>query len=89
MGRPVLFRDAMRGRYDQDNLPPGRLVPELQTGVEYPLGKRTAPGFDVSSGFAGTAAEHELVRSIAAPVLGTSSDEVVRYRSRRASTCAR
>ena len=69
-------RDAVRGRYDQDNLPPGRLVPELQTGVEYPLGKRTAPGFDVSSGFAGTAAEHEIVRSIAAPVLGPSGDEV-------------
>ena len=44
--------------------------------MEYPLGKRTAPGFDVSSGFAGTAAEHEIVGSIAAPVLGTSSDEV-------------
>ncbi len=68
--------DAINGRWSQKNLPPPRLVPDLQTGVDYPVGKRTAPGFDVTSGFAGTAAERSVVNSVASPVLGLPSADV-------------
>jgi phospholipid/cholesterol/gamma-HCH transport system substrate-binding protein len=68
--------DSMNGRYSQDNLPPDRLVPRIRDGVDYPLGKRAAPGFDVTSGFAGTGAERVLVSSVAAPVLGVPVDQV-------------
>ena len=39
---PIDLQDcynAMNGRYDQTKLPPHDLVPDLQTGVDYPLGK--------------------------------------------------
>ncbi len=68
--------DARKGKYDQRNLPPERLVPELKTGVDYPVGKRTAPGFDMTSGFAGSAAEASVVNALAAPILGVTADEV-------------
>jgi phospholipid/cholesterol/gamma-HCH transport system substrate-binding protein len=68
--------DAINDRWSQKNLPPPRLVPDLQTGVDYPVGKRSAPQFDVTSGFAGTAAERSLVNSVASPVLGMPSADV-------------
>ena len=68
--------DAVNGKYSQKNLPPTELVPRLQTGVDYPVGKRVAPGADVTSGFAGTAAERELVNAVAAPVLGVPAGDV-------------
>ena len=72
--------DAMNGRYGQTDLPPDRLVPQLQTGVDYPVGKRVAPfggsAVDVTSGFAGTRAERSVVNSVAAPVLGLPGDRV-------------
>ena len=71
--------DAMNGKYDQENLPPMSLVPKLKTGVDYPVGKRTTPGFaqpDVSSGFAGTSSERSLVNSLVAPVMGVPVDQV-------------
>jgi phospholipid/cholesterol/gamma-HCH transport system substrate-binding protein len=64
-------------RWGQKNLPPDYAVaPQLHTGVDYPVGKRVAPGFDVSSGFAGTASERSVVNAIAAPAMGVSVDEV-------------
>ncbi len=41
--------DAMNGRNDQDALPPYRLVPALDTGVDYPVGKHIAPWGEVSA----------------------------------------
>jgi phospholipid/cholesterol/gamma-HCH transport system substrate-binding protein len=69
-------RDSVSGRWNQQNLPPDRVVPELHTGVEYPLGKRAATGFDVTSGFAGTAAERSFVNRVVSPVMGVRPDEV-------------
>jgi phospholipid/cholesterol/gamma-HCH transport system substrate-binding protein len=72
--------DAVNGRYDQGNLPPDALVPQLNTGVQYPVGKRVAPfgetGIDLTSGFAGTRAERSVVNSVAAPALGVPGDQV-------------
>ena len=72
--------DAMNGRYHQSNLPPDRLVPRLETGVDYPVGKRVAPfggpAVDMTSGFAGTRAERSVVNSVAAPALGVPGDRV-------------
>ena len=68
--------DAINDRWSQDNLPPQRLVPDLKTGVDYPVGKRVAPGFDLTSGFAGTDAERAVVNSVAAPVLGMATAAV-------------
>ncbi len=62
--------------YSQQNLPGERYAPELKTGVDYPVGKRAAPGFDMTSGFAGTAAELAVVNAIAASAMGVSADEV-------------
>lgn len=70
---------AIRGGYGQGNLPPDSLVPPVSDGVDYatPLGKkRAATGFDVTSGYAGTAAEQGVVRSLAGPAMGVSSDDV-------------
>jgi phospholipid/cholesterol/gamma-HCH transport system substrate-binding protein len=64
-------------RWGQRNLPPDYAVaPQIRDGVDYPVGKRTAPGFDVSSGFAGTSAERSVVNAIAAPAMGVALDEV-------------
>jgi phospholipid/cholesterol/gamma-HCH transport system substrate-binding protein len=70
--------DAVRGKYSQKNLPPMSLVPKLQTGVDYPVGKRVAPtaSVDVTSGYAGTTAERSLVNAVAAPVLGIPTSDV-------------
>ncbi len=67
---------AIHDRWGQHNLPPTRLVPKIRDGVNYPLGKRVAPGFDVTSGYAGTSAERSVVNSIAAPVLGVPAGRV-------------
>jgi phospholipid/cholesterol/gamma-HCH transport system substrate-binding protein len=67
---------AIHDRWGQNNLPPERLVPKINDGVEYPLGKRSAPAFDVTSGYAGTSAEQSVVASLAAPVLGVPASSV-------------
>ena len=68
---------AINGKYDQRNLPPNSLVPRIDDGVNYPTGKqRAATGFDVTSGYAGSAAEGRVVASIAGPTLGMSVDRV-------------
>ena len=68
---------AINGGFGQAHLPPASLVPQVHDGVHYPLGKqRVAPEYDMSSGFAGTAAERSVVDAIAAPVMGVSADHV-------------
>lgn len=65
--------------YSQANLPPVSIVPDLVDGVDEPTGKlRPSPtaGVDLTSGFAGTAAERRLVNTIAAPVMGVPVDQV-------------
>ena len=72
-----LCNAAMNGRWNQANLLPKSLMPNLKDGVNYPLGKnRPATGFDMTSGYAGTTAERDLVSELAAPVLGLSADRV-------------
>ena len=56
--------------------PGTRYAPKLNDGVDYPVGKRVAPGFDLTSGFAGTSAEQSVVNAIAASAMGVASDEV-------------
>jgi phospholipid/cholesterol/gamma-HCH transport system substrate-binding protein len=63
--------------WNQHNLPPQSLVPDIADGVDEPTGKnRPAPVLDLSSGFAGTSAERGVVNSVAAPVLGVPVDSV-------------
>jgi phospholipid/cholesterol/gamma-HCH transport system substrate-binding protein len=71
---------AIGGRWNQRNLPPDALVPPIDDGVDYPVGKkgnlRAAPRFDVTSGYAGTRSERSLVASLAGPAMGVPADEV-------------
>ncbi|HET6627859.1 MAG TPA: MCE family protein, partial [Nocardioidaceae bacterium] len=63
--------------YSQAN--PGPQPPEsaIDDGVEQPFGKRRpAPRLDLTSGFAGTAAERSVVDAFAAPVMGVPADGV-------------
>lgn len=62
------YRDE---EWNQDNLPPQSLVPDLVDGVDEPTGKnRPAPVLDLTSGFAGSGAERAVVNTVASPVLG-------------------
>jgi phospholipid/cholesterol/gamma-HCH transport system substrate-binding protein len=67
---------AIHDKWSQNTLPPSRLVPKINDGVNYPVEKRVSPGFDLTSGFAGSAAERSVVNAIAAPVIGVSADQV-------------
>jgi phospholipid/cholesterol/gamma-HCH transport system substrate-binding protein len=71
-----LLGKAIAGGYGQANLPPDALVRPMNDGVSYPLAKRTIPGYDVTSGFAGTAAERALIAAIGARMTGQSVDDV-------------
>src|SRR5680860_141144 len=67
--------------WSQTNLPPPSIVPDIDDGVDEPTGKmRSAPivdrPVDMTSGYAGTQAERQLVNAIAAPVLGVPASEV-------------
>lgn len=72
-----LLDTALAGGFGQDNLPPDVIVRPMNDGIDYsvPL-KRTAPGFDVSSGYAGTEAEKLIVSLIGARVTGQSVDDI-------------
>jgi phospholipid/cholesterol/gamma-HCH transport system substrate-binding protein len=63
---------AINGRYGQNNLIPERLIPEIQDGVDYPVGKRAAVGDAVM----GTEAEQSVIDLAASPVLGVPVGEV-------------
>ena len=70
---------AIHFGYGQGNLPPTSLVPNIKDGVNYgqPLGKnRAGTGFDVTSGYAGTAAERDLISSFAGPAMGVPPKQV-------------
>jgi phospholipid/cholesterol/gamma-HCH transport system substrate-binding protein len=70
---------AIHGVYGQRNLPPDSLVPPIKDGVNYgqPLGKkRAATGFDLTSGYAGSASEKSVVSSVASPAMGVPGDQV-------------
>jgi phospholipid/cholesterol/gamma-HCH transport system substrate-binding protein len=70
-------RQVTAGTYNQTNLPPEALVPQIDDGVEYPLGKgRPAPAIDVTSGYSGTAAERAVVNAVAGPAMGLPADQV-------------
>jgi phospholipid/cholesterol/gamma-HCH transport system substrate-binding protein len=72
-----LCRRAINDEWNQNNLPPKSLVPNIRDGVDEPTGKqRPAPMLDLSSGYAGSVAERDMVNSVAAPVLGVPADEV-------------
>ena len=63
--------------YDQHNLAPQPRPGEVDDGVESGHNKhRTAPAFDLTSGYAGTATERSVVDALVAPVMGVSTDEV-------------
>jgi phospholipid/cholesterol/gamma-HCH transport system substrate-binding protein len=68
---------AMNGVYNQRKLPPRSLVPNIKDGVSYPLDKgRAATGFDLTSGYAGTSAERDLVNTLAGPTMGVDAGKV-------------
>ncbi|MEP6665947.1 MAG: MCE family protein [Nocardioidaceae bacterium] len=63
--------------YSQANPGPQPPPQTVDDGVEEGHGKyRTAPRYDLSSGYAGTAEEQRLVDALAAPVLKTDADHV-------------
>ena len=69
-----LMYAAMRGKYNQNNLPPERLSPQIRDGARYPLGAgKRAP---VNDAVGGTAAERAVVNAIASPLLGVHVDDV-------------
>jgi phospholipid/cholesterol/gamma-HCH transport system substrate-binding protein len=67
-----LMYKSMRGGFNQNNLPPKKLVPNIRDGVRYPLGKRAPVGDAVG----GTVQDRTLVNAIASPVLGVHVDDV-------------
>jgi phospholipid/cholesterol/gamma-HCH transport system substrate-binding protein len=67
----LMFK-SMRGGFSQNNLPPDRLVPRIQDGVNYPVAKRVPVGDAVG----GTLQERTLVNAIASPLMETHVDDV-------------
>jgi phospholipid/cholesterol/gamma-HCH transport system substrate-binding protein len=63
--------------FDQDNLAPQPGPGVVDDGVESGHNHyRAVPGFDLTSGLAGTAAERTVVNSVAAPVMGVDTGQV-------------
>jgi phospholipid/cholesterol/gamma-HCH transport system substrate-binding protein len=65
--------------YSQRNKTPQPPVSAVDDGVKGSHGKfrpRSAPGFDLTSGYAGTTAERTMVNSFAAPAMGVAEDDV-------------
>jgi phospholipid/cholesterol/gamma-HCH transport system substrate-binding protein len=67
-----LMYKSMRGGFNQNNLPPDKLVPRIRDGVQYPIAKR-AP---INDAVRGTVDDRTLVNAIASPVLGVHVDDV-------------
>ena len=67
-----LMYKAIRGGYDQNNLPPEKIVPKLRDGVNYPIAKR-AP---VSDAVSGGPQDKLLIDAVASPLLGVHVDDV-------------
>jgi phospholipid/cholesterol/gamma-HCH transport system substrate-binding protein len=65
--------------YSQRNLTPQPPVSAVDDGLSGGHGKfrpRSAPGFDVTSGYAGSGSERAVVNAFAAPVMGVPEDRV-------------
>jgi phospholipid/cholesterol/gamma-HCH transport system substrate-binding protein len=65
--------------YSQRNLTPQPPISAVDDGVSGGHGKfrpRSAPAFDLSSGYAGSASERTIVNAFAAPVMGVPENEV-------------
>jgi phospholipid/cholesterol/gamma-HCH transport system substrate-binding protein len=65
--------------YSQRNKTPQPPVSAVDDGVKGSHGKfrpRSATGFDLTSGYAGTTAERSLVNTFAAPAMGVAEDDV-------------
>jgi phospholipid/cholesterol/gamma-HCH transport system substrate-binding protein len=65
--------------YSQSNKTPQPAIHEVDDGVNGSHGKfrpRSATGFDMTSGYAGTASERNLVNALAAPAMGVADDDV-------------
>jgi phospholipid/cholesterol/gamma-HCH transport system substrate-binding protein len=72
-----IMYDAIRGRYGQHNLPPDSIVPNIQDGVDYPVGKRAAVGEAVSADpVVGTERQKRVIDVAASQVLGVPVTEV-------------
>ncbi len=56
--------------------PPVHTVDDGVTGGHGKFRPRSAPGFDLTSGYAGTSAERSVVNAVAAPAMGVTADEV-------------
>jgi phospholipid/cholesterol/gamma-HCH transport system substrate-binding protein len=67
-----LMYKAIDGAYNQENLIPPRVIPNIRDGVDYPIGKRVAVGDAV----AGTGPERAVLDTALAPVLGVPVTEV-------------
>ncbi|HEX6248654.1 MAG TPA: MCE family protein [Nocardioidaceae bacterium] len=68
------YRDE---EWNQDNLPPQSMVPDIADGVDEPTGKnRPGPMLDLTSGFGGSEVERSVVNTVASPVLGVPADAV-------------
>lgn len=67
-----LMYKAIRGGYDQDNLPPRSLIPKIRDGVNYPIVKRAPVGDAVE----GTREDELLIDAVASPLLGVHVDDV-------------
>jgi phospholipid/cholesterol/gamma-HCH transport system substrate-binding protein len=65
--------------YNQGNKTPQPAIHEVDDGVKGGHGKfrpRSATGFDMTSGYAGTASERNLVNAFAGPAMGVAEDDV-------------
>jgi phospholipid/cholesterol/gamma-HCH transport system substrate-binding protein len=72
---------AINNKYNQKNLVPERLIPEIRDGVDYPLGKvspdgRSSNRAPVGDAVRGTSAEQAMIDLAAAPVLGVQVEDV-------------
>jgi phospholipid/cholesterol/gamma-HCH transport system substrate-binding protein len=72
-----IMYDAIRGKYGQENLPPDAIVPNIQDGVDYPVGKRAAVGEAISADpMVGTEQQKRVIDVAASQVLGVPVTEV-------------
>ena len=79
--KPAFLDDRGPGCRTLPHPPYSQENPAPASGVEDGVGSQPGPGsrvpmFDVSSGYAGTAAEQELVDALVGPVMHTSPDDV-------------
>jgi phospholipid/cholesterol/gamma-HCH transport system substrate-binding protein len=68
---------AINGKYNQNNLIPDRLIPQIQDGVDYPVGKGNSPNrAPVGDAVTGTSAEQTVIDVVASPLLEVPVEDV-------------